>query len=422
MADPIELFLNRLHHPSLAQIDLKLDRMQRLLSMLGNPQRRLPPIIHVAGTNGKGSLIAYLKAIFEAAGLRVHVYTSPHLVEFRERILLSGKMIENAQIQQLASHLARMLEQQPATFFEATTALGFLAFAQKPADILLLEVGVGGRLDATNVIEKPILTAITPIAMDHMEYLGETLELIAGEKAGIIKNNTPCVVGRQAPEAAEVLAKKAAELNAPLIRMGAEWSVENHHYISATKNIPLNPSLAGEHQFDNAATAIACIEALPQFGITDAQIAQGLASAVWPARLQKLTSGKYVGMLPAGTPLWLDGGHNPQGGEVLGNWLAAQTNVEKYLICGMIQGKDSKGFLSPIAPHATTLYAIDIPEESTSQKAAAIATSALELGLEAHPAASLEIALQTIASRAKTPYIVCICGSLYLAGKVLAAN
>lgn len=417
MADAMEQFLSRLHHPSLAQIDLKLDRMLRLLSMLGNPHRKLPPVIHVAGTNGKGSLIAYLKAMFEAAGLRVHVYTSPHLVEFRERIVMQGKMIENAQVQQIATYVARVLEQQPATFFEATTALAFLAFAQKQADVLLLEVGVGGRLDATNVIDKPILTAITPVAMDHMEYLGDTLEKIASEKAGIIKKNVPCVVGRQSAQAAAVVEKEAKSLGAPLSRLGHEWRVENHRYVSATKNIALNPSLAGEHQYDNAATAIACIEALPQFNITDEHIAKGLASAVWPARLQKLTQGKYAAMIDA--PLWLDGGHNPQGGEVLGAWLAAQPG-EKYLICGMVQGKDAKGFLEHLAPHANALYGITIPDEPNAQRADSIAQAAAELGLEAHAAASVEMALQTIKSRAKTPYLVCICGSLYLAGKVLA--
>jgi len=415
MADPIEQFLNRLHHPSLAQIDLGLDRMLRLLSMLGNPHKRLPPVIHVAGTNGKGSLIAYLKAIFEAAGLRVHVYTSPHLVEFRERIVLNGKMIENAEVQRLATHLARILEQQPATFFEATTALAFLAFAQKPADVLLLEVGVGGKLDATNVIDKPILTAITPIAMDHMEYLGDTIQKIAGEKAGIMKKDVPCVVGRQSPEVMAVL--EAQTVGATLSRLGHEWNMQDHSYISPTLTLTLTPALAGEHQFDNAATAVACVEQLKQFNITEEHIAQGLQNAVWPARLERLTKGRYAAMIDA--PLWLDGGHNPQGGEVLGAWLSQQ-NVEKYLICGMVQGKDAKGFLEHIAPHATALYAIAIPEEATSQKPETLAASAAQLGLEAQVAASIEIALRSIAERAKKPYLVCICGSLYLAGKVLA--
>ena len=420
MADVMEQFLSRLHHPMLANIDLKLERMQRLLSLLHNPQRRLPPVIHVAGTNGKGSLIAYLKAIFEAAGLRVHVYTSPHLVQFRERIVVQGKMIENAQIENIMKHVAPILAQQPATFFEATTALAFLAFAEKPADILLLETGLGGRLDATNVIEKPALTAIAPISFDHMEYLGDTLAKIAGEKAGIIKKNVACVVGRQVLEAAEVLDKKAAELGAPLFRLGQEWRVENHRYVSKRRDVALAPVLVGEHQYDNAATAVACIENLPQFSISDAQIAQGLANASWPARLQKLTHGGYIQHVPDGCELWLDGGHNAQGGEVLAAWLASRPELEKYLICGMVRGKDSAGFLAPVAKYTKALYAITIPEEATSQSADMLAGAARGVGLEAHVAASIEIALQTIGERAKTPSIICICGSLYLAGKVLA--
>jgi len=418
MTDPMELFLNRLHHPTLAQIDLKLDRMLRLLSLLGNPHKRIPPVIHVAGTNGKGSLIAYLKAIFEAAGLRVHVYTSPHLVQFRERIVLDGKMIENAQVTSLANHVARLLEQQPATFFEATTALAFLAFAQKPADVVLLETGVGGRLDATNVIDKPLLTAITPVALDHMEYLGDTIAKIAGEKAGIIKKNVPCVIGRQSPEAAAVLAEKAQGLDAPLYRLGQEWRVENHHYISPAKNIALAPSLAGEHQFDNAATAIACIEQLPQFAITDAHIAQGLAHAVWPARLQKLKAGPYLDILPGGIELWLDGGHNQQGADVFAEWLGTQ-NRPAYIICGMISGKDSDGYMRVLAGKVRGVYAITIPNESTSKKAEEIAASAAKAGLPAKVVPSIEAALAEIAQAAPQSALVAIAGSLYLAGFVL---
>lgn len=421
MADPIEQFLNRLHHPSLAQIDLKLDRMLRLLSMLGNPHKRLPPVIHVAGTNGKGSLIAYLKAIFEAAGLRVHVYTSPHLVEFRERIVVAGTMIENAQVQQLAGHVAKILEQQPATFFEATTALAFLAFAQKPADILLLETGVGGRLDATNVIDKPILTAITPISFDHMEYLGETLTRIAGEKAGIIKRGVPCVIGRQEAEAAAVLEAKAAELQAPLIRLGREWHVQNRQYVSPTKIMLLTPALAGEHQFDNAATAVACIEQLPQFAIHDGHIAHGLASAVWPARLQKLQAGPCRQQLPVGMELWLDGGHNAQGGEVLAAWLAAQ-DKPVYMVCGMVGKKDSDGYMQAIAPHVKGLWAVAIPQEKDSKKPEEVAASAVKAGIAAKVAPSIEQAMGSIAREAPHSALVLIAGSLYLAGFILKTH
>jgi dihydrofolate synthase/folylpolyglutamate synthase len=407
MVDSIEKFLNSLHHPTLAAVDLKLDRMIRMLALFGNPQRRLPPIIHVAGTNGKGSLIAYLKAIFEAAGKRAHVYTSPHLVHFRERIVIAGKMIENSYIENLIRHMTPIMQQQPATFFEATTALAFLAFAEKPADILLLETGVGGRLDATNVIEKPLLTAITPISYDHMEYLGDTLTKIAFEKAGIMKKNVPCVIGRHQEEAMAVLEKCAAELNVAIHRMDS-------------RGLAIKPSLVGSHQFDNAATAVKCIDLLPQFGITDEHILQGIANAVWPARLQKITDLHYRMHLPDTISLWLDGGHNTQGGEILGAWLAERPEQEKYIICGMVQGKDSAGFLSRLAPHVKAAYTLSIPDESTAQTGEAVAQSALSVGLEALVTPNIEIALQTIAQRAKTPALICICGSLYLAGKVLA--
>lgn len=421
MVSSVEDFLNRLHHPTLASIDLKLDRMMHLLRVLGSPEKRLPPVIHVAGTNGKGSLLAYLQAIFEAAGYRVHRYTSPHLVHFRERITLQGKWIENAQLENILRHVAPIIQANPATFFEATTAIAFLAFAEKPADILLLETGLGGRLDATNVIEKPLLTAITPIAFDHTEYLGKTIEAIAGEKAGIIKHGVPCVIGRQEfTDAAAVLDKKAAELSAPLYRLGQEWQVKGDQFTSPKHQLTLAPSLAGTFQYDNAATAVACIEQLPQFTIAEEHIAQGLANTVWPARLQKLTHGRYRDILPEGIELWLDGGHNPQGGQVLADWLATQKK-DIYLICGMVGGKDAGGFLKPSVPYVKQLYAITIPQEPQSQPAAKVAAAAVSVGIEAHAAPSVEQALQTIATQ-KTPAIVCICGSLYLAGKILATN
>jgi len=444
--DPIEEFLNRLQHPLMAGIDLSLERMARLLAAMGNPQKRLPPVIHVAGTNGKGSLIAYLSAIFEAAGLRVHRYTSPHLVLFRERIVLAGKEIENADLEKLFRHISPILAREQATFFEAATAAAFLAFADKPADILLLETGMGGRLDATNVVVKPLLTAITPIALDHTEYLGKTIEKIAAEKAGIIKRGVPLVVGRQCAEVLKVLEAKAANLNAPISRFGLEWRVENHKYISDCrhpreggdlKNIEkdsrlrgndgllLTPSLTGEHQFDNAGTAVACVEQMPQFNISDEHIKQGLAGAFWQARLQHLTDHPYTRLLPqngkGGAQLWLDGGHNPQGGQVLGAWLSEQAKTrEIYLICGMMKGKDSKEFLQFLAPHIKQLLAIAIPREKDSQNPENIASAARAVGIEAESSENVEKALQTIASHAKNNAIICICGSLYLAGKILA--
>jgi dihydrofolate synthase/folylpolyglutamate synthase len=422
MGDVVESFLNRLHHPSLASIDLSLDRMYRFLSMLGSPDKRLPPVIHVAGTNGKGSLIAYLQSIFQAAGYKVHRYTSPHLVHFQERIVLAGQEIDRPYLETILKHVSNLLPTQPATFFEATTAAAFLAFSERKADVLLMETGMGGRLDATNVIAKPLLTAITPISYDHMEYLGNTLTAIAGEKAGIMRKDIQCVVGKQVEEAENVLEQKSTALGTPLYRYGKEWQVENAVYHSPKRTLTLAPSLAGEYQFDNAATAAACIDLLPQFTITDEHIAQGLANAKWPARLQNLTHGKYRDLLPEGVELWLDGGHNPQGGEVLGKWLKERNIPNVYFICGMIRGKDPTAFLKSLKPYATELYAVPITGENLSRPPVEVETAAKSLGIQSFSSPSVENALQTIATHAKTPAIVCICGSLYLAGKVLAAG
>lgn len=414
---PVEQFLSRLHHPSLAQIDLSLDRMQRLLAMLGSPHKRLPPVIHVAGTNGKGSLLANLRAIFEAAGYKVHRYTSPHLVHFRERIVLAGEEISDEHLMRLLGHAAPILQQQPATFFEATTALAFLAFAEKKADVLLLETGMGGRLDATNVIEKPILAAITPISFDHMEFLGNTIPKIAAEKAGIIKQGAPCVIGRQQADALQVFERVAAEKQSTLYRMNHEWSHQEGIYRSPQRTLAFKPSLVGDYQVDNAATALACIDLLTQFSITDKQITEGLSHVVWPARLQRLSHPQ----LSDHTQLWLDGGHNAQGGQVLAHWLAKDQTHDHYLICGMMRGKDAQAFLAPAQPFTKALWTIAIPTEPNTQAPEQLAQTARALGFEAEPAENLEKALQAAIGRATKPTRIVICGSLYLAGKVLAA-
>ncbi len=425
MTDAIEAFLNQLHHPLLAGIDLKLERMRRLLLMLGSPEKRLPPVIHVAGTNGKGSLLAYLQAIFEAAGKRVHRYTSPHLVHFNERIILQGKPVDNGYLENVLRHILPALQSQPATFFEATTVAAFVAYAERPADVLLLETGMGGRLDSTNVVDKPLLTAITPVSLDHCNFLGNTIAAIAGEKAGIIKPGVPCVVGPQLQEASDVIAAQAEKMSAPLYRHGTDWRwrEENNQpvYESSERTLAFSPGLAGKYQYGNAAAAIACVEKLPQFNFSNAEILSGLQNAVWPARLQPLTRGAYVDMLPPGIKLWLDGGHNPAGGQVLADWLKDQQG-EIYLVCGMIRDKDSVAYLKPMAPHVKELYAIDIPREAQSKPAAQVEKAAKDAGIVAFTAPSPEKALQTIAGRAKTPALIVICGSLYLAGKVLAVN
>lgn len=426
MRQELNALLAGMHHPSLKTIEPGLERLQRFLALAGDPQRRLPPVVHVAGTNGKGSLLAYLQAIFEAAGLRVHRYSSPHLVRFNERIILQGREIGDDLLTDLLRQLQPLIAQAPVTFFESTTAAAFLAFSRMPADVLLLETGMGGRLDATNVVEKPLLTAITPISLDHCSFLGNSIPDIAGEKAGIIKPGVPCVLGRQEPDAMRVLVQRADALGAPLYRMGRGWQMlwegNKAVYESPERRIPLAPALAGRHQFDNAATAVACVDRLPQFAISNAHIAQGLACAVWPARLQRLQEGRLPALLPPGMELWLDGGHNPQGGRMLADFFRDRGCPQVYLVCGMVKGKDTAAYLEAMTPYVRELLAVTIPGEETSQPAEQVVMAARYAGMNAQSAPSVEKALQSIAARARTPGIVCICGSLYLAGKVLAAN
>lgn len=445
MREPEEIaaILARLQHPALPVIDLGLERVEALLARLGNPQLRMPPVIHVAGTNGKGSLISYLSAILHAANLRAHRYISPHLVRFHERIALAGREIGDSALLDVLTRTEQAMQDAPVTFFEATTAAAFLAFAEHPADMVLLETGLGGRLDATNVIPSPLLTAITPIALDHSEFLGDTLAKIAGEKAGIIKQGIPCVIGPQPMEALKVLEASARKKNAPLWRYGQEWRVEQqggrHTYRSAYLTLTLQPSLEGEHQFANAATAAACIDALRHLPslpgsmaeaqsrnrydvigrINDAAITCGIASAAWPARLQRLTSHPLAGLLPASCELWLDGGHNPHAGAMLAQW-GRQRQLPLYLICGMIEGKDSAGFLAPFKGIAQRVYCVTIPEEPKTQSADVLALVAASTGMDACAASDMEHALHLIAAHAQGPALVLICGSLYLAGWVLA--
>ena len=419
----IAVLLERLYHPGLARIDFHLDRMQRFLDALGNPEKRLPPVIHVAGTNGKGSLIANLYGIFQAAGYTPHRYISPHLKTFNERIVVAGKEIDDAYLSVLLERIVKILEQTPVTFFEATTALAFLAFAEHEADVVLLETGMGGRLDATNVIAKPALTVITPIAMDHCEYLGKSITAIAGEKAGILKAGVPCVVGRQEADAMRAIQARAENLAVPLYRLGMDWqwqSKGNHAvYSSRTRTIPFSPALIGRHQYDNAAAAIACIDQLPQFSISDAQVQAGIATTQWQGRLEPITQGGYRDVLPSYLELWLDGGHNPQGGAILAAWLLEQ-HKDVYLVCGMIKGKDTLGYLQTLSSVTKELYAIAIPDEEDTQSAEDIKKSAMLADIAAIEMPSIGNALQLIAKRAKKPGIVCICGSLYLAGAVLS--
>jgi dihydrofolate synthase/folylpolyglutamate synthase len=405
---------------------LSLDRIERLLAALGNPEDKLPPVVHVAGTNGKGSTIATLRACLEAAGYRVHVFTSPHLVRFNERIRVAGELIDDAALIALLEECERVNAGQPITFFEVATCAAFLAFSRTPADIVLLEVGLGGRLDTTNVVRHPAATAITPISLDHQAFLGDTIAQIAGEKAGILKPGVPGIIGPQPDEAEAVIERRAAAIGAPLYRWQQEWRCEpsgdgmRYEGVHWQFDLPL-PSLPGRHQLANAGAAIACLEQMPQFPLSPAAIADGLRHIDWPARLQRLRHGPLIDMLPAGWELWLDGGHNPAAGDVLAEAAAAWHDRPLYLIVGMLKTKDAAGFLAPLAPRTRALYAVTIPGEENPHPAAEIARSARAVGIAAQEAPSIEAALRDIVRHSK-PARVLICGSLHFAGVVLAEN
>ena len=429
MSDAILERLTKLH-PKL--IDLGLERIERLLAQLGNPHKKLPPILHVAGTNGKGSLVAYLRAMAEAAGYRCHVYTSPHLVRFNERIRVAGQLIDDDMLNDVLFECEEVNAGQPITFFEITTVAAYLAFSRVPADLTILEVGMGGRRDTTNVVQS-MLSAITPIGYDHTQFLGDTLESIAGEKAGILKHAVPAVIGRQRPASLAVIEAEAAKLNVPLFRMGREWQVSSaptgFRYESDLLNLDLPaPALAGAHQIDNAATAMACVERLraARFQIDDAAVRKGLATVDWPARLQKLTHGPLPEALPAGCELWLDGGHNEDCGLALArmadDWAKEPGALPLYLIFGMLTTKDAAGFLRPLARHATAARAVPMPDGHSAYTPQEACGKAAEVGLDCQPENDIGAALEDLLATQPAPMRILICGSLYLAGTVLARN
>jgi dihydrofolate synthase / folylpolyglutamate synthase len=427
MALTSDIVLNRLMrlHPKL--IDLSLGRIEGLLAALGDPQVRFPPVIHVAGTNGKGSTIATLRACLEAAGQRVHAYTSPHLVRFHERIRLAGRLIEEDRLIELLEECERANNGAPITYFEITTAAAFLAFARVPADFVLLETGLGGRLDATNVVRSPAATAITPISLDHQAFLGDTLAAIAGEKAGILKPGAPAIIGPQPPQAAAVFDARAAELGAPLFRFGREWrcaaATGGMRYDGPRWHLDLPlPSLPGAHQIGNAGAAIACLEQLQGLQIGREAIVYGLQHIEWPARLQRLARGPLIEMLPRGWELWLDGGHNPGAGEVLAAAVSGWSDQPLYLIVGMLNTKDATGFLAPLASHARALWAVTIPGEDNPLSAERIAAAGCSVGLRAIESPSVRAALAAISAAEPGPARILICGSLHFAGTVLAEN
>ncbi|WP_170365834.1 bifunctional folylpolyglutamate synthase/dihydrofolate synthase [Ruegeria arenilitoris] len=407
-------------HPKI--IDLTLDRVWRLLEALGNPQDKLPPVIHIAGTNGKGSTQAMIRAGLEGAGLTAHAYTSPHLARFHERIRLAGKLISEPDLTAVLDECYTANGGENITYFEITTCAALLAFSRVPADYTLLEVGLGGRLDATNVIAKPAVTVITPISIDHEQFLGNTLAKIAAEKAGIIKRGVPCIVGPQPDEAMEVIEATAARLGAPLLAHGQHWHVHEEHGSliyqdeNGLRDLPL-PNLLGAHQVQNAGAALAVLRHLD---LGDEAYEAAVTRAEWPARMQRLKTGPLVEQAPQ-AELWLDGGHNAAAGVALADVLAKLPPRPTHLICGMLNTKDVTGYLSPLAQEAASLTAVSIPGETNTLSAEETAAAAKSVNLPATTASNVSQALDTII-KANPQARVLICGSLYLAGNILREN
>ena len=420
-------------HPE--RIDLGLERMHQLLERLDHPECKLPPVIHVAGTNGKGSTIAYLRAILEAASLRVHVYTSPYLVRINECYRLGrsggGILVDDSELRGALEHCERANAGAPITIFEIETAAAFCLFAQHPADVVLLEVGLGGRLDATNVIDAPMACVIAPVSMDHTEFLGDTLTTIAGEKAAIIKRDVPAICAEQAPEAMAVIEQYAKRLRAPLYTAGQEWhvNVERGRLVYQDDRGLMDlaaPRLFGRHQFDNAGLAIATLRALDAFRIEPSAFEAGIVNAEWPARMQRLASGALVEQAPPGSEVWLDGGHNAEGGRVaaaaLGD-LEERVSRPLVVIVGMMGNKDAGAFLANFAGLTRHIIAVRIPDRDNTMPSDRLADAARHLGMRVETADSVEAALRSLARLAyEAPPRILITGSLYLAGHVLAAN
>lgn len=418
--------------------DLSLDRISRLLETLGNPHLNLPPVIHVAGTNGKGSCTAFCRALLEAGGYAVHVHTSPHLVQWHERFRIGvkggrGRLVEDALLADALRRVAAANGGQMITVFEILTAATFLLFAEQPADAVILEVGLGGRFDATNVIAKPAVSVIMPIALDHQAYLGDKVELIAAEKAGIMKRGCPVVIGQQEFDAArEVLVSTAERLGCPHIVYGQDFSAHEefarlvYQDEEGLHDLPL-PRLPGRHQYANAAAAIRAVKAAG-FAVTDQMMERAMATVEWPARLQRLTEGELVDIAPAGSEIWLDGGHNPAGGEVIAEAMAAFEERQPrplYLVTGMINTKDPVGYFRAFADLAEHVFTVRIRDSEAGLDPVVLANAAYDAGLVAEPAGSTEEALKEIAARqvpGSPPPRILIGGSLYFAGNVLSDN
>ena len=434
-APPLGELIARLSALHPRRIDLNLERMHRLLDRLDHPERKLPPVIHVAGTNGKGSTIAYLRAILEAAGLRVHTFTSPFLVRINECFRLGatggGALVTDDELRGAMEQCERANAGEPLTFFEAKTAAAFCLFTLHRADVLLLEVGLGGRLDSTNVIDKPLATVIAPVSMDHTEFLGDTLMAIAHEKAGVLKRGVPVICAEQMPEAMAVIETQAKRMQAPLHRAGQEWhvNVERGRLVYQDDRGLMDlaaPKLFGRHQFDNAGLAIATLRAVDAFRIDTAAFEAGIVNAEWPARMQRLASGALVDLAPQGCEVWLDGGHNAEGGRVTASALGdLEERVSRPLtvIVGMMGNKDASGFLANFAGLTRHIIAVPIPDQDNAMPPDRLVDAARALGMRVESSGGVEAALGSLARLTyEIPPRILITGSLYLAGHVLAAN
>jgi len=417
-----DFILNRMMtlHPKV--IDLTLDRVWRLLEALGNPQNNLPEVIHIAGTNGKGSTLSMLRAGLNQIGLKTHAYTSPHLVRFHERIQLNENFIDENDLTEILDECYSANNDRPITYFEITTCAAILAMSRKHADYVLLEVGLGGRLDATNVVAHPALTVITPVSIDHEQFLGTTIKKIAGEKAGIIKPFCPVIIGKQNKDALEVITEKALEQKAPILAEGQQWRIKQtgdsilYQDHNRTIELPL-PNLLGTHQIQNAGIAIA---ALTQLTEKKEAFYGAVSKAKWPARMQKLSTGPILATL-GHSDVWLDGGHNPAAGKALANYLSTQNNKPTVLICGMLRTKDIAGYLFPLSKLVKFLAAVSIPNEQNTLTADETAKSANELGINAKSFTSISEGVQYVANQFPNCQVL-ICGSLYLAGQILGEN
>jgi len=425
-------------HPK--KIDLALDRILRLLSALGNPQLKLPPVIHVAGTNGKGSVCAFSRAMLEAQGLKVHVHTSPHLVRFHERIRIGGKLISEEALVSLLEEVEQVNAGRAITFFEITAAAMFLAFSRHPADATVLEVGLGGTYDATNVVPNPVMTVIQPVGLDHREFLGDDLAGIAREKAGIIKTGVPLVVGPQSEITRQVILNQADRMGVPVFAFGQDFASRQEHGRMVYEDevglldLPL-PRLTGRHQIENAGVAIAALRHAARNGKPlgwgqEAAVERGLSTVEWPGRLQRLHKGPLVEAAPKGAEVWLDGGHNPHGAEAVSRAMAdMEEHGERplYLICGMLANKDALGYLRAFDGLARHVVTVAIPGEASSLGAGALYDIARRAGIDSAPAEDLDDAMLQVMAWTRLdaqdmPPRILICGSLYLAGKVLAEN